>query len=682
MDTSLNSELQTYSQWRSSLKNAVTALSEFITTHRVADLRSMQAFETVQGSIADDNLSVAFVAEYSRGKSETINTLFFGDHRQRILPTGTGRTTMCPAEIAYDKNKPSGISFLPIETRQHDTPLFELKKDKSLWEHRYFDESNSTELVEALGGMAQNKLVSKEYALKLGFELKSGDTSQLSDDGEHGLPINKFDEVEIPSWRHAIINLPHPLLEKGLVVLDTPGLNAIGAEPELTVNQLGTAHTVVFLLAIDTGVTQSDLDLWKEQLIKKDTQNILIALNKIDSLWDGIRSEEEVEIEIEKQVSRTAEILQIDRSNIFPISAQKGLLGKVQAKQDLVEKSRVLELEQAIGERLIPAKKQIVSGVLNKQLSVLTENAKTVFSGRIRDMEEHIAELKQISVKNTDVIADIMLKAQAEKELLEDDMKRYHVLQSVYNKESNKLLKMLSPQRLEKLIARTTRNMKKAASSITLQKIINTYFDKLGQYFEEATAQATEITHLAERINADFEEEHGIEGIKIDRLRLEKYREELDKLKLSESYLATTRTMIFREQMSITKRFYETACTTSRSIFAKSLNDCTEWKNTLMIPIESHVREHHTQLRRRMESVRRIHQATDTVEQRLVELKTNLQSLQLQNAELDKLCGAVYELVSQPPYQEAGKVEETANTGSARPGELYLVEPLKIPGSN
>ena len=40
--------------------------------------------------------------------------------------------------------------------------------------------------------------------------------------------------VEVPAWRHALINYPHPLLKQGLVVLDTPGLNAIGAEPELT----------------------------------------------------------------------------------------------------------------------------------------------------------------------------------------------------------------------------------------------------------------------------------------------------------------------------------------------------------------------------------------------------------------------------------------------------------------
>ena len=38
--------------------------------------------------------------------------------------------------------------------------------------------------------------------------------------------------------------------------------------------------------------------------------------------------------------------------------------------------------------------------------------------------------------------------------------------------------------------------------------------------------------------------------------------------------------------------------------------------------METYVREHHTQLRRRLESVKRIHKASDTVEQRLEELST------------------------------------------------------------
>ena len=72
--------------------------------------------------------------------------------------------------------------------------------------------------------------------------------------------------IDIPCWRHAVINFPHPLLQQGLVILDTPGLNAIGAEPELTVNLIPQAHAVVFILAADTGVTKSDIEVWRNHI--------------------------------------------------------------------------------------------------------------------------------------------------------------------------------------------------------------------------------------------------------------------------------------------------------------------------------------------------------------------------------------------------------------------------------
>ena len=46
------------------------------------------------------------------------------------------------------------------------------------------------------------------------------------------------------------------------MILDTPGLNAIGTEPELTLILLPNAHAVLFMLAADAGVTKTDLDVW------------------------------------------------------------------------------------------------------------------------------------------------------------------------------------------------------------------------------------------------------------------------------------------------------------------------------------------------------------------------------------------------------------------------------------
>ena len=66
-----------------------------------SDLRLTQLAERLR----EDRLHVAFVAEFSRGKSELINAIFFADYGNRMLPSSAGRTTMCPTELMYDPNK-------------------------------------------------------------------------------------------------------------------------------------------------------------------------------------------------------------------------------------------------------------------------------------------------------------------------------------------------------------------------------------------------------------------------------------------------------------------------------------------------------------------------------------------------------------------------------------------------
>lgn len=671
MSNELTSELQVYSDWRKSLKKTIQGLSSFLKLHNITDMRTHHQLESVLGSLADDNLSIAFVAEYSRGKSEMINTIFFGNYKRRVLPSGSGRTTMCPTELLYDASKPTSIRLLPIETRQESRPLFELKDDEDAWVEFTFDADDADSVTRVLKSMTDSKLVSKQYAEKLKFSLVDDQNSDV------GLPVNEYDEVEVPSWRHAIINLPHPLLKQGLVILDTPGLNAIGAEPELTINQLATAHTIVFILSNDTGVTKTDLRLWEEHLSDKQNSGKLVALNKIDGLWDGIRSDEEINKEIEHQVNETAKSLDIPAENIFPVSAQKGLVAKLNNDKELLKRSKIETLEEAIAERLIPAKKDIVVRKVNRTLPDIIDTSKEIFDTRLKDSHEHIAELKQLSVKNTDVISHIMIKAQAEKSSLEQDMRRYQALRSVYSKQTNKLVSRLSNERLERLIAHTKRKMTSCASSVTLQKTTDHFFKKLHKYLDQAIEQSNEIALLSENITQDFEDDHGIANYKIRRLRLDQYKQEVARLESKYRHLHPTRSLFFKEQMSITNQFYDSACAEARKLFARALKSTNEWKNNLMIPMETHVREHHTQLRRRLESIKRIHRASDTVEQRLAELNFVQEELLSQHNQFKKYRQQLKALIgTEDTVSKKSKSGKNQNTEAERENNgadiLYL----------
>ena len=64
-----------------------------------------------------------------------------------------------------------------------------------------------------------------------------------------------------------------------------------------------------------------------------------------------------------------------------------------------------------------------------------------------------------------------------------------------------------------------------------------------------------------------------------------------------------------------------------------------------MAPMETQVREHQIQLKRRLESIKRIHQATDTLEDRIAELDGVEQNLLQQIEALEEIVGRVQDML-------------------------------------
>src|SRR6476659_503727 len=256
MTPSFATSLDSLGGWRAALGERLEALARFLHEQNLAHGEAAEQIRALRERLGNEKLVVAFVAEFSRGKSELINAIFFADTGRRILPATPGRTTMCPVELGWRGDEPPSLLLLPIETRLEGLSLGEMRQQPRAWRRLDLDVGNADKLAESLHEVTRTEWITEEQARALGFW-----DDATPDDNPPG---NDEGKVEVPAWRHALINYPHPLLKQGLVVLDTPGLNAIGAEPELTLSLLPTAHATVFILGADTGVTRSDMAIWRD----------------------------------------------------------------------------------------------------------------------------------------------------------------------------------------------------------------------------------------------------------------------------------------------------------------------------------------------------------------------------------------------------------------------------------
>ena len=96
---SLVKRFQDYSAWRGDVAARILAFRRWLHENELADAQTELRIAQLLERLDEDKLTIAFVAEFSRGKSELINAIFFGDYGNRILPSTAGRTTMCPTEL-------------------------------------------------------------------------------------------------------------------------------------------------------------------------------------------------------------------------------------------------------------------------------------------------------------------------------------------------------------------------------------------------------------------------------------------------------------------------------------------------------------------------------------------------------------------------------------------------------
>jgi Dynamin family len=372
----LTARLANLQSWRYGMTTQIARVGDFLREHGGVHYHAgvETQIDALTAKAEAAHITVIFVAEAGRGKSELINALFFADLGRRFLPSGELHATRCVTEVRFDRNRKTGLRLLPIESREAPRRFQDIYEDESAWRSIFFDADNPETITRAFGTLAETRRVSVGDAVSWGLHQDS--LTNVSRDGGW---------VDVPRWRYAVINFPHPLLDAGLVIIDTPGLSALTGEPEFTHETLPAADAIVVVLDAVDGVSKSDLSIWKDQLggarnqrdrdRDESTQARLVVLNKIDRLYfadalDPVEADRTWLREVDKRVQDVADLMRVEPIKVLPVSAMQALVGAFENNQDALLKSRLYRLERALA-LYLPDNRQVLLG--NDILSALSD---------------------------------------------------------------------------------------------------------------------------------------------------------------------------------------------------------------------------------------------------------------------------------------------------------------------
>ena len=616
MAASFNQQFDQHGAWRREFSLRLKLLGDWMKDHDLLDAALQDRLQRLEAQVRADKVMVAFVAEFSRGKSELINAMFFADYGRRIMPASAGRTTMCPTELGYDPDLPPCLRLLPIETRLQPQALMEWRLVPEKWNRIDLDVTDAEQLAGAMEKVAETLRVTQDEARALGF---------WHDDAPADNPLlDAQGMVQVPRWRHALINMAHPLLKQGLVVLDTPGLNAIGAEPELTVNLIPQAQAAVFILAADTGVTKSDLSIWREHLATQTDAMAarLVVLNKIDTMWDALSTPEAVLAQIDRQRASSAEILGVPLSQVIAVSAQKGLLAKVNGDEQLLAASRLPVLEQALSEGLLGQRQRILQSAVVAGVTELRSEAARVITIRRRDLAEQVQELQGLQGKNTTVIRQMRLRIEQEQGEFGGSAARIHALRSVHLRMLRDVFELLGSGALKNELAALNTALRQPGIKFGVKKAYSKTFDRLREVLTQVQGLNVEIHSMLGGTFLQLNTEFGFSLHLAKAFDLSAHLRDLDSVERGHVQYLAVGNAIRLAQPEFADRLVRALATRVRSIFEAVQTEVESWNKAAMAQLDVQLRERRRNFERRIEAIERIQHAAGGLDERIGEIHT------------------------------------------------------------
>jgi len=651
--------LNEYEAWRQDLGQSVQEFVDWVDSVGEADLGVLSLYEAIK-AVKEDCLTIAIVGEYSRGKTELINALFFGDLGRRLLPSTPGRTTMCPVEIGYDQRRMPSLRLLPIETRTTGKTVDQYRKETMSWTNYNLDIENVDGLSVALSEIVRTRQVSASEAESLGFQIDD-DTTNTRDN-----------TVTIPFWRYAVLNYPHPSLSAGLRVVDTPGLNALGAEPDLTLSTLSNAQGVVFVLAADTGVTRSDMQVWSSHVCvatRSRNNSRIVVLNKIDSLWDELLDDSEIESNITGQIEETARLLKHPAGSILGISAAKALVARLRNDSELLELSGIAALEKKLANDVIPARQEILKDQVLRKINDLYTPARDRTLVEIAEFKREINQLQGLRGKGAEIIRIKITNLERERQLFEARVREFKLVQGKIQREMNQFVLILDLGKFDNSFAETRSKMQKALTTRTLRSAMAELFETLDEALLRMDHQSDRVRKLFDSSYKAFREEHGLADVEMTPFDSKHWIGMLTGLLEDAEAFRTSTEFVVTEQHFLVKKFFVTMVAHMRQTINDCRDDAQSWSENVLRPIRGDIERHQRILNERLDNLRSLKVNQLDIDQRVTALEKEIEKrengLAVTKRVLDRIDTSVAQSVpGNPETPVATDIPQLDKTGS------------------
>jgi len=386
-------------------------------------------------------------------------------------------------------------------------------------------------------------------------------------------------------------------------------------------------------------VTKSDLAIWREHLIteEENSESRLVVLNKIDTMWDSLSTPAQVQAQIDRQRSVSAEILGLPQDQVIPVSAQKGLVAKVNNDAELLQASQLPILERALGQGVMGQRQKILRAAVSAGIGELRTEAGRSLNIRRRDLAEQMIELKGLRGKNTSVIKHMRSRIEQEQGDFDVSGARIHAVRSVHLKLLREVFSLLGTSALKAQMAELTKALHQPGIKLGVKKAYGQTFERLRASLRKAQSTSGEIQTMLTGTFRQLNAEYGFSLQAPKEPDMERFERDLDLVERSHNQYLGFGNALRLAQPEFADRLVRALATRLRVVYESALGEVELWNKSAAAQLDAQLRERRRNFGRRIEAIERIQQAASGLDDRIAEISA-------QEAVLDELDAKLTEL--------------------------------------
>jgi hypothetical protein len=319
------------------------------------------------------------------------------------------------------------------------------------------------------------------------------------------------------------------------------------------------------------------------------------------------------------------------------VSAQKGLLAKVNRDKKLLKASKLMELEKALGVDLLGQRRQILRTSVAAGIQSLRQETGRLVHTRARDLVEQIQELEGLRGKNDGVIKQMRLRIEQEQAEFDASGAKIQAVRSVHLRLLKDLFALLGHSYLKREVSELSKALKQPGVKLGVRRAYGKTFERLREGLAQTERLATEIQSMLEGSFKGLNAEYGFSLQAPPQPKLARFYKDLELIEKSHIQYLSLGNALRLAQPEFAERLARALMSRLRVVFETAVNEVELWNKSAAAQLDAQLRERRRNFSRRIEAVSRIQQAAGGLNERIRELQAIQSELNLVDTKLGEL---------------------------------------------